>query len=116
MELWKAGDPEGARDALRYALQACHDNLWVHVALGRIALEVFRDPGLARGHFGYAVDLVRKSIHPDFLGRLPANRAANSPFYDAVEGLIACLRALGNTGEADSVSSLARRLSGEPAR
>ena len=86
LELWKAGDPEGARDALRYALQACHDNLWVHVALGRIALEEFRDPGLARGHFGYAVELARKAIRPDFRGRLPADRAANGPFFKAVEG------------------------------
>ena len=29
IELWKAGDPESARDALRYALSACHDNIWV---------------------------------------------------------------------------------------
>jgi hypothetical protein len=27
IELWKAGDPEEARDALRYALAACRDNL-----------------------------------------------------------------------------------------
>jgi hypothetical protein len=26
LELRKAGDPEGARDALRYALEGCHDN------------------------------------------------------------------------------------------
>ncbi len=45
IELWKEGDPESARDALRYALSACHENLWVHVALGQIALAEFRDPG-----------------------------------------------------------------------
>src|SRR3954470_19645906 len=27
LELWKAGDPEAARDALRYALEGCGDNL-----------------------------------------------------------------------------------------
>ena len=43
MELWKAGDPEGARDALRFALEGCGDNLWIHVALGRIALEADED-------------------------------------------------------------------------
>src|SRR5262245_25755851 len=57
IELWSAGDAEAARDALRYALQGCGDNLWVHVALGRIALEAFGDPALARGHYGYAVEL-----------------------------------------------------------
>lgn len=111
VELWKAGDPEEARDALRYALQACHDNLWVHVALGRIALEEFRDPVLARGHFGYAVDLARKAFRPDFRGRLPADRAANRPFYDALEGLIRCLRALGETSEAESLKALADLIS-----
>src|SRR3954447_9256659 len=57
LELWKAGDPEEARDALRYALGACRDNLWVHVTLGKIALREFKDPALARGHFGYAFEL-----------------------------------------------------------
>ena len=110
LELWKAGDPEGARDALRYALQACHDNLWVHVALGRIALEEFRDPGLARGHFGYAVELVRKSLREDFRGRLPTDRRANRPFYDALDGLIQSLCALGKAGEADVLKALRDRL------
>ena len=67
LELWKAGDPEEARDALRYTLQACPANLWVHVALGRIALEEFNDPILARGHFGYAVELAQ-GLASEFLG------------------------------------------------
>ena len=92
LELWKAGDPEEARDALRYTLQVCPANLWVHVALGRIALEEFNDPDLARGHFGYAVDLVRKVLPANFSGRLPRERRANAPFYDAVEGLVRCFR------------------------
>jgi hypothetical protein len=115
VELWKAGDPEGARDALRYALQACHDNLWVHVALGRIALEESRDPGLARGHFGYAVELVRKSLREDFRGRLPTDRRANRPFYDALDGLIQSLRALGKASDADALKALKDRLRTGPA-
>lgn len=112
LELWKAGDPEEARDALRYALQACGDNLWVHVALGRIALEEFKDPELARGHFGYAVELVRKAIPEPFAGKLPRDREANRPFFDAVDGLVACLRALGRGREADALAELGRRLAG----
>ena len=76
-------------------LQGCRDNLWVHAALGRIALESSNDPTLAKGHFGYAFELARKALPPDFAGKLPRDRAANRPFYDAIDGLIACHEALG---------------------
>ena len=98
IELREAGDPEAARDALRYALQGCGDNLWVHVALGRIALEDFRDPTLAQGHFGYAYELAEKVIPREFAGRLPHDHPANRPLYEAVDGLIACHDALGVGG------------------
>lgn len=104
IELWRAGEPEEARDALRYALQGCGDNIWVHVALGRIALEASNDPTLARGHFGYGFELVMKALPPNFQGRLPRGRAANRPFFDAVDGLIACHQALGQHKEADDLS------------
>jgi len=110
LELWKAGDPEEARDALRFALEACHDNLWVHIALGDLALRESRDPRLARGHYGYAVELVQRSLPPDFNGRLPRSRAANRPFHDALVGLIACLRATDGGVEADKLQALADRL------
>ena len=78
IEIWKAGDPESARDALRYALSACHENIWAHVALGRIALVEFRDPALARGHFGYAFELGQRALPRDFTGRLPRDRPEQS--------------------------------------
>jgi hypothetical protein len=112
MELWRAGDPEAARDALRYALQGCGDNLWAHVALGRIALEEFGDPALARGHFGYAFELARRAIPPGFRGRIPPDRPRNRPFYEAVEGLAAAYDALGKPAESGSLRALASRLSG----
>ncbi|WP_435019519.1 tetratricopeptide repeat protein [Tundrisphaera sp. TA3] len=96
IELRKAGDPEAARDALRFALQGCGDNLWVHVALGQIALEDFKDPTLARGHFGYAYELVDRAIPRDFAAKLPHAHPANRPLYDAIKGLIACHEALGD--------------------
>jgi hypothetical protein len=111
IEIWNAGDPDGARDALRYALSACHDNLWVHVALGRIALQEFRDPTLARGHFGYAFELGRRALPPGFLGRLPRDRPNNRPFYEALDGLISCLEALGQTVECTPLRALRDRLS-----
>lgn len=111
IELRKAGDPEAARDALRYALQGCGDNLWVHVALGLIALEDFNDPALARGHFGYAFELAQRALPPGFNGRLPRHREANRPFYDAIDGLIACYEALNRPRDVGSLRDLAAALS-----
>ncbi|MBV8555157.1 MAG: hypothetical protein JO116_06315, partial [Planctomycetaceae bacterium] len=111
IELWKAGDTEAARDALRYALQGCGDNLWVHVALGRIALED-NDPALARGHFGYAFELAQRALPPGFSGRLPRQRPANRPFFDAIEGLAASYDALGQPAESEPLRRLAADLSG----
>lgn len=113
IELRKAGDPEAARDALRYALQGCGDNLWVHVALGRIALDDFKDPKLARGHFGYAFELAQRALPPGFRGRLPRHRMANRPFFDAIEGLAQCYDALGKRGEAASLRNQGRDLAGQ---
>lgn len=103
IELRRAGEPEEARDALRYALQGCGDNMWVHVALGRIALEDFNDPTLARGHFGYAFELGRKAMPPGFDGRLRRDRPMNAPWFDAADGLIACYAALGQAAQAAEV-------------
>jgi hypothetical protein len=111
MELWKEGDPESARDALRYALRACHDNLWVHVALGRLALEEFRDPALARGHFGYALELGQRALPHGFSGRLPRDRRNNLPLYAAIDGLLSCLEALRHHDRCASLRALRDRLS-----
>ena len=112
IEIWKAGEPEEARDALRFALQGCGDNLWVHAALGRIALEAFNDPTLAKGHFGYAYELAVRAIPGDFHGKLPPQRPANRPFYDAVEGLITCNIALGDQDFAAGLRAKLNRLGG----
>lgn len=110
IELWQHGDPESARDALRYALQGCGDNIWVHVALGRIALEEFNDPKLARGHFGYAFELAHKAFPPDFNGRLPSGRDVNRPYFEAIDGLATCYEAMDLPTEAEPLRRLARRL------
>lgn len=113
IELRKAGDPEAARDALRYALQGCGDNIWVHVALGWLALEDFQDPSLARGHFGYAFELAQRAIPSDFRGRLPRHRPSNRPFFDAIDGLITCYEALGKPDEVAELRRLGASLLGE---
>jgi hypothetical protein len=107
IELWRAGEPEDARDALRYALEGCGDNLWVHVALGQIALKEFNDPSLARGHFGYAFELVRQAVPPHFTGRIPRDHPLNWPMYEAIEGLIACHEALKQPRDAEELRRLA---------
>lgn len=112
MEAWRAGEPEEARDLLRYALEGCHDNLWAHAALGRLALEQARNPSLARGHFGYAYELALRAFPRDFAGPLPRGRAANRPFFDAMEGLIACADALGRAAEASELRRRMARLAG----
>ncbi len=86
--------------------------MWIHVALGRIALEEFRDPSLARGHFGYAVELGRRALPSQLAGALPADRPGNRPFHDALEGLIRTLEALGKGGDAANLRTLKERLSG----
>jgi hypothetical protein len=111
IELWKAGDPESARDALRYALSAYHDNIWIHVALGQIALDEFHDPALARGHFGYAFELAHRALPQGFKGRLPRDRPSNRPFFEAIDGLIQSLEALGRSADVESLRAFAARLS-----
>ena len=113
MEIWKEGDPESARDAFRFALQGCGDNIWVHVALGRLALEEFRDPSLARGHFGYAFELAERALPPDFTGRMPRHRDFNRPYYEAIDGLASCYEALDRRDEAAKLRALALQRSGE---
>lgn len=100
LEIWKAGEPEEARDALRFALSACRDNLWVHVALGQIALRESNDAQLAIGHFGYVLELANHVIPPRFSGTLPPTRRNNRPLFDALDGLIECFEKLKKPQEA----------------
>ncbi len=112
MELWKSGDIPGAREALRFALEGCGDNLWIHVALGRIALESSEDPELARGHFGYAFELVERAVPQGFRGKVSRKMPGNRPFYEAAEGLASCYEKLGKNREASEVRDRANQLGG----
>jgi len=60
--------------------------------------------------FGYAVELACTVLPASFSGRLPRDRPANAPFYDAVEGLVRCFRAQAMPREAESLTAFARRL------
>ena len=115
IELWKEGDPESARDALRYALSACHANLWAHVALGRIALADFRDPTLRAAISAMRLSWASVALPRDFSGRLAPDRPANRPFYEALDGLVECLEGAGPAGECEVLRKMRARLSGSPA-
>lgn len=112
LEILEAGEPDVAREVLIDALDGCGDNLWIHAALGRIALEAMRDPSLARGHFGYVLDLVERALPAGFRGRLPSSLPANQPLFEAAEGLAACLEALGSAADAAEVRARAARWAG----
>lgn len=116
LEMARCGEPLEARDALRFALEGCGDNLEIHVALGRIALHAMRDPALARGHFGYAVELVQRGLPPGFPGVLPTDRPGNRPFYDALNGLVACCEALGRAAEVAELRRMGDALAGRTGR
>jgi hypothetical protein len=113
IEIWKAGDPEDARDALRFALSACRDNLWVHVALGQIALREFNDAQLSIGHFGYAVELTSLVLTARFSGILLPERPNNRPVYDAIDGLIECYEKQGKARDAARYRALRDSWSGK---
>jgi hypothetical protein len=81
------------------------------VALGRIALDEARDPALARGHFGYAIELVERALPAEFSGRLPRDRPTNQPFYEAIGGMIECFEALGKHRDSAGLRALRDRLS-----
>lgn len=110
VEAWRAGEPEAAREILLDALSGCAKNVFIHVALGQMALDDFKNARLARGHFGYAVELIRSALARDFRGRLPNSRAANAPIARAIEGLARCYDQLKQPREAADLRKWAVRL------
>ena len=109
LELWKAGDPEEARapsdTRFRLALQTSGcTSRWADRTRG------VQGSGPRAWPFWLRRRAARKVLPASFSGRLPRERLANAPFYDAVEGLIRCFRAQAMPREAESLTSLARRL------
>ncbi|HVA45867.1 MAG TPA: hypothetical protein VNH11_05715 [Pirellulales bacterium] len=90
-----AGESDIAVDELRWLLNGCGDFVAAHRMLGELALAE-RDFRLARGHFGYAFEIVLSAFPPGGLaGRLPYRFAANQPFLESAKGLALCLHELG---------------------
>ncbi len=105
-----AGEIDIAVDELRWLLGGCYELLEAHQLLGEIAAAE-GDVELARSHFGYAYDLGRKALSKSRPGgRLPCDREANRPFFQAGKGLAACLLKQGQRAAAGRVVAQLLRL------
>lgn len=91
----EAEETEIAVDELRWLLGGCSDFIDAHKALGELAL-LENDIPLARGHFGYAVQIGKKAIErAQCKGHVPYRLETNTAFHEAGKGLAYCLKQLG---------------------
>lgn len=99
-----ANETEIAEDELRYLLDGCGELLEAHALLGQLAYSR-QDLPLARGHYGYAFELVRKALGPVKAanGQLPYDIEANRVFHEAAHGLAVCLAGMDEPGAACDV-------------
>jgi len=88
------GETECAVEELLWLLEECRDFIEAQALLGEIAFAAADYP-LARGHFGYAVELGWTALVDGKLsGTLAYALPANQPFFHAAKGLAACLNEL----------------------
>jgi tetratricopeptide (TPR) repeat protein len=108
-EMVEAGETDVAIDELRWLVEGCSEFIAAHALLGELALEE-GDFALARGHFGFAVQLGLKALQRAKVnGPLPFSQPANRTFYEAGRGLVTSLAKLGMTQKAiDLVQDLVR--------
>lgn len=96
----EGGEAEVAVDELHWLVGGCSEFIEGHALLGELALEA-GDPTLARGHFGFAVQLGVKAIErAKVAGPLPYAQPANQSFHEAGRGLVETLLALKMTPKA----------------
>lgn len=104
-----AGELDVAVDELRWLLSGCSEMMAAHVLLGDLAVEQGPDVPLARGHYGFAVDLGEKALrHARAEGPAPAAQLANRPLHEAARGLAGCFEKLGRPADADAVVAKVR--------
>ncbi|MGD9637041.1 MAG: hypothetical protein AB7G28_18020 [Pirellulales bacterium] len=90
----EGGEAEVAVDELRWLLGGCSEFIEGHALLGELALEA-GDFTLARGHFGFAVQLGTKALQRARVeGPLPYSQPANQAFHEAGRGLVETLLGL----------------------
>jgi tetratricopeptide (TPR) repeat protein len=108
-EMIAAGETDVAVDELRWLVEGCSEFIEAHTQLGELAFAE-GDFALARGHFGFAVQLGLKALERAKVnGPLAYTQPANRAFFEAGRGLVASLVKLGMTEKAvDLVRDLER--------
>lgn len=113
----EAGENDVAVDELRWLVGGCSEFVEGHELLGELALAQ-GDYDLARGHFGFAIQLGLKAlVRAQASGPLPYAQPANQAFYAAGRGLALALVKLGMTAKAvELVEDLLRLDPSDPLR
>lgn len=90
----EAGETEVAVDELRWLVGGCSEFMEGHSLLGELALAA-SDFTLARGHFGFAVQLGMRALERAKVnGPLRYSQPANQSFHEAGRGLVEALLGL----------------------
>ncbi len=99
----EAGEFDVATDELRWLVSQCSEFIEAHELLGELALAQ-GDAALARGHFGFAVQLGLKTLaRAKVHGPLPYHQPANESFYLAARGLVSTLAQLDQLSKAQEL-------------
>jgi hypothetical protein len=116
-EMVESGETEVAVDELRWLVGDCSEFIEAHALLGELAL-IQEDFALARGHFGFAVQLGLKALQrAKVSGPVQFSQPANRSFFEAGRGLAMSLVKLGLTDKAVAlVQDLVRLDPGDPLR
>ncbi len=94
-EMIESGESDVAIDELRWLVGGCSEFIEAHALLGELAF-ADGDFALARGHFGFAVQLGLKVLQrAKVRGPLPYAQPANRAFHEAGRGLVTSLVKLG---------------------
>lgn len=102
-EMIESGELDVAVDELRWLVGGCSEFVEAHALLGELALAE-GDAALARGHFGFAVQLGLKALkQANVAGPLPYAQPANRAFFEAGRGLARALMKLGMTDKATTL-------------
>ena len=100
----EAGELDVAIEELRWLVSGCSEFIEAHRLLGELALAADNDAALARGHFGFAVQLGLKTLRrARVAGPLPYSQLANRSFFEAGRGLVWVLAKLGMRSKAEQL-------------